>query len=210
MTMKSSDQQANDEAAFKQTRLDFSNVVYQLTARTPVPGTDGEQLSVVEQVQADVFLTRTDAPPAQAFKTRPPVWIDGTDWVAGVAAALNELAAATGCGNRAKNLTARLYAADGHAYAPADIGPLDRAIHELQQALHRAFALLSPPQFKIAAPCPECGTRHVERDDDMVNVDTLQARDNAVTCQNCGAVWDGRDELHALAAAIREGEESAG
>lgn len=185
-------ERANAEHAFKQTRLDFTSAVYQLTARTPVPGTDGEVLSILEQIQADMFQTRTDTPPSQAFKTRPPVWLDGNDWLNSIAAALNTLAANTGCSNRADTLADRLHRADGYDYAPPDTGDLDAAIHTFQQALQHARALLNPPQFTIAATCPACNTRWVDRPDTH-HVDTLQARENAITCQNCGAQWAGVD-----------------
>lgn len=192
----------NDEEAFKQTRLDFTNIVYQLTARMPVAGTSGKILSIVEQVQADTSQTRTEAPPSQAFKTRPPMWLDGTDWTAHVEKTLSALAKATGQPNAASTLTERLHAANAHAYAPADTEPLNDAIEGLQHALQRARALLSAPSFTVAATCPSCGHRHAEYADGTRR-DTLQARGAKIVCDTCDASWAG-ERLWLLADAIAE------
>lgn len=190
----------NDEEAFKQTRLDFTNVIYQLTARMPVAGTNGEVLSIVEQVQADTSQTRTEAPPSQAFKARPPMWLDGTDWTAHVEKTLSALAGATGQPNAANTLTERLHAANAHAYAPADTSALDDAIEGLQHALQHARDLLAPPTFTVAATCPVCGHRHIERADGTRR-DTLQATGTKITCRACNTSWAG-EKLWQLADAI--------
>lgn len=190
------------EQAFKQTRLDFTNIVYQLTARMPVAGTGGEVLSIVEQVQADMSQTRTEAPPSQAFKTRPPVWLDGTDWTAGVEKTLSALAKATGKPNAAETLTARLHAANAHPYAPDNTEALDVAIDGLQHALQRAHTLLAAPSFTIAAECPECGHRHAEYADGT-RQDALQAHGSQIVCDACDASWAG-ERLWLLADAIAQ------
>ena len=195
----------HEERAFRQVRLDFTNVVYQLTARMPVAGTSGEILSIVEQVEADMSQTRTDAPPSQAFKTRPPVWLDGTDWVTGVEQTLSALAKATGCANGADTLMRRLHAANAHPYAPVNTMPLEDAIEGLQRAIQRAHVLLAAPSFTIAATCPQCGHRYAEYADGS-RMDTLQARRDMIVCDTCEATWRGAD-LWKLADAIAQQNE---
>lgn len=192
----------NNEEAFRQVRLDFTNIIYQLTARTPVADTSGEVLSIVEQVQADTAQTRTEAPPSQAFKARPPMWLDGTDWAAHVEKTLSALAGATGRPNAANTLTERLHAANSHPYAPADTSALDDAIAGLQHALQHARDLLAPPSFTVAAACPACGRRHTERADGTRR-DTLQATGTQITCNSCNTSWAG-PQLWQLADAIAE------
>lgn len=201
----------NNEQAFQQTRSDFTVAVYQLTACRPVPGTGGQELSLVQQVQSDLFQTRTGSQPSTAFKSQPPIWLEGGQWIANVENTLTALAEATGNSNAAKTLTERLGRADGHAYAPADTNALDAAVHGLQAAIQAAGALLTPPQFTIAAVCPACDARYFTRDD--IRVDTLQARDNAITCHSCHTTWAGPDLwtlLDRINAANEEAEEDAG
>ena len=192
----------NDEQAFRQVRLDFTNSVYQLTARMPVAGTSGEILSIVEQVQADTSQTRTEAPPSQAFKARPPMWLDGTDWTAHVEKTLSALAKATGQPNAASTLTARLHAANAHAYAPADTEALNNAIEGMQHALQRAQTLLAAPSFTLAATCPECGHRYAEYADGT-RADTLQAKGDMIICDTCERGWQG-EQLWQLADTIAQ------
>lgn len=192
----------NNEEAFRQVRLDFTNIIYQLTARMPVAGTSGEVLSIVEQVQADTAQTRTEAPPSQAFKARPPMWLDGTDWAAHVEKTLSALAGATGRPNAANTITERLHAANAHEYAPADTSALDDAIAGLQHALMHARELLAPPSFTVAAACPACGRRHTEHADGTRR-DTLQATGTQITCNACNTSWAG-PQLWQLADAIAE------
>ena len=192
----------NDEQAFKQIRLDFTNIIYQLTARMPVAGTSGEILSIVEQVQADTSQTRTEAPPSQAFKARPPMWLDGTDWTVEIEKTLSTLARKTGKPNTADTLTARLHAANAHAYAPADTTPLQDTIERLQHALQRARSLLATPSFTIAATCPECGHRYAEYADGTRR-DTLQAKGDMIICDTCERGWQG-EQLWQLADTIAQ------
>ncbi|QMU19337.1 DUF7341 domain-containing protein [Gordonia rubripertincta] len=135
-------------------------------------------------------------------ESRPPLWVDGVDWLNKVDA----IAEAWTPGGEGGTV-ARLDELTRHGFGPDDTSWLRKAERAIKAVVNEGLNLLQGQEnrsFDVAAPCPECGKATVYRKDsggDWVRKITLQVSMAGCTCLACGTYWD-PDHLDFLAEVI--------
>lgn len=135
-------------------------------------------------------------------ESRPPLWIDGIDWLKRVDTTITAWTP-----NMHGGTVARLDDLTRHPFGPDDTPWLTKAAAKLQELAQKGEVLLQGEEtrrFDVVAPCPQCGKRTVYRKDsggDHVRQTALQLTIHGCACIACGTWWD-RDHLNFLAEVI--------
>lgn len=160
------------------------------------------QPSLYTQIRDDIQgLTGTTG--LGKSESRPPLWVDGIDWLNKVDAIAEAWTPhhTGGTVERLDELTRN------HTFGPDDTSWLHQSAKTVRAVVVEGENLLQGQQvrrFDVVAPCPECGKRTVYRRDsggDMVRQTALQLTVHGCTCVACGTWWD-RDHLNFLAEVI--------
>lgn len=135
-------------------------------------------------------------------ESRPPLWVDGIDWVHSVDKYANRWLPDNGEGT-----ASRFDEASRAPYGPDDTAWLKKRTDEIEALVRKGEELLQGEEarrFDVVAPCPQCGTQTVYRKDsggDHVRQAALQLTIHGCACVACGTWWD-RDHLNFLAEVI--------
>lgn len=135
-------------------------------------------------------------------ESRPPLWVDGVDWLHRV-----DRIAEAWTPDQTGGTVARLDELTRHAFGPADTAWLKKSGAVIKDVVEKGEVLLLGEEvrrFDVVAPCPDCGTTTVYRKDsggDRVRQTALQLTVRGCTCVACGTWWD-RDHLNFLAEVI--------
>lgn len=157
--------------------------------------------SMYTQIRDDVYGMSGEAMRGVS-ESRPPLWVDGIDWINTADTLAQEWAPAITGGT-----VARLDGLTRHAFGPDDTGWLQNANQRLTRLATDGDTLLQGEEhhrLDVVAPCPQCHQTTVYRKDsggDMVRKTALQLTVNGCRCVACGAFWD-REHLNFLAEVI--------
>ena len=135
-------------------------------------------------------------------ESRPPLWVDGIDWLKKIDT-LTEKWTPGGQGGT----VARLDDLSRKPFGPDDTAWLEKAATKVKRVVADGLLLLQGEEvrrFDVVAPCPQCQTQTVRRKDsggDWVRQTALQLTIHGCTCVACGTWWD-REHLNFLAEVI--------
>ncbi|WVX88161.1 hypothetical protein SEA_LITNINMCQUEEN_105 [Gordonia phage LitninMcQueen] len=207
-----------DDIPFKDAHLRFDNAIHDLIGMrwTEVHRCDGTnhhtdcqcagttkawQPSLYTQIRDE--LEGLSGPEGKGTSTsRPPLWVDGIDWLNLVDYAVEKWTPTAAGGT-----VARLDDLSRHGFGPDDTTWLDKAAKSVASWVAKGLTLLEGAEmrsFDVVAPCPECGTQTVRREDsggDWVRKTALQVSMAGCTCLACGTYWD-HDHLWFLSEVI--------
>ncbi|OCH80190.1 hypothetical protein [Gordonia sp. UCD-TK1] len=163
--------------------------------------TNACQPSLYTQIRDDIEGLNGGAGRGKS-ESRPPLWVDGIDWLKKVDT-LTDTLAPGGTGG----VVARLDDLTRHSFGPDDTSWLQKSTKQVKAIVVEGNTLLQGEEirrFDVVAPCPQCGERTVYRKDsggDWVRQTALQLTIHGCMCVACGTWWD-RDHLNFLAEVI--------
>lgn len=135
-------------------------------------------------------------------ESRPPLWVDGIDWLHRA-----DTIAADWNPTTVGGTVARFDELTRQPFGPDDTPQLRGYISILARLVSDGETLLQGEEVRrmdVVAPCPNCGTTTVYRKDsggDIVRQTALQLTIHGCTCVACGQRW-ARDHLNFLAEVI--------
>lgn len=164
--------------------------------------TQASQPSLYTQIRDDIQGLTGNSQRGKS-ESRPPLWIDGIDWLNRTDTTIETWTPhlTGGTVTRLDELTRT------NTFGPDDTPWLTQATHTLKRLINDGETLLQNEEvrrFDVVAPCPQCGTTTVHRKDtggDYVRQTALQLTIHGCTCIACGTRWD-RDHLNFLAEVI--------
>ncbi|MDJ0454399.1 DUF7341 domain-containing protein [Gordonia amicalis] len=207
-----------NDVPFKDAHLRFDNAIHDLIGMrwTVVHRCDGTnhrpdcqcagttkawQPSLYTQIREELEGLSGPAGKGKA-ESRPPLWVDGADWLTIVDRAVERWTPNTEGGT-----VARLDELSRHGFGPDDTSWLEKATKSVVSWVAAGNTLLEGEEvrrFDVVAPCPQCGVQTVRRKDsggDWVRQTALQLTIHGCTCQACGTWWD-HEHLNFLAEVI--------
>lgn len=158
--------------------------------------------SMYTQIRDDVDGISGEAAARGASASRPPLWVDGIDWITTADAIAHEWAPGNPGGT-----VARLDDLTRHPFGPDDTAWLIDANKRLAKLASAGNQLLQGEEIRrldVVAACPQCRQTVVYRKDsggDRVRKTALQLTVYGCKCVSCGAFWD-REHLNFLAEVI--------
>lgn len=189
------------------TRRAFQDAIHTLIGRTRTTITrdDGTTepawgASLYEQIRDHVSGAQGSGGSSHAG-SRPPIVADALDLTTQID---RHVIAWVGAGT-APDTVGRLTALEEHQWRPQDVPWLKDRTADLIWWAARARSILDPePRWTVTAPCPECDTSTVYRQDsagETVRQPALKIADGGCICQQCRTYWP-PEHFPLLAAAI--------
>lgn len=185
---------------------DLDDAVYALTKVQTHRLEDGGVFtspSLYVQMQQAVHGVVNGSSGVTAFRSKPPLWIDGIDWIYRIEKKVREWLP-----NQDGHTLTLLLALPEHNWTPSQVDEVGQIAHTIRGWVRQAETMLSgESEMEVRKPCPECGQKYVYRHaaGETVRQPALTVSTRGARCRHCGEEWDAK-HLEFLARLL--GEES--
>lgn len=140
---------------------------------------------------------------SSAFRSKPPLWIDGIDWIYRIEKKVREWLP-----NESGHTLTLLQLLPEHKWTPAQAKDVAEIAHTIRGWTKQAEVMLSEEsQMEVQKPCPECDQRYIYRTHagETIRQPALTVSTKGARCRHCGHEW-GAEHIEFLARLL--GEES--
>ena len=185
---------------------DLDDAVYDLTKVQTHRQDDGGTFtspSLYVQMQEAVHGVVNGSSGVTAFRSKPPLWIDGIDWIYRIEKKVREWLP-----NQYGHTLTLLLALPEHNWTPSQVDEVGQIAHTIRGWVKQAEAMLGEEStLEVKKPCPECGQRYIYRTHagETIRQPALTVSTKGARCLHCGHEW-GSEYLEFLATLL--GEES--
>ena len=157
--------------------------------------------SLYVQMQQAVQGAVGGAVGASEFRSKPPLWVDGIDWIYRIEKKVREWLP----GQDGHTLTL-LLALPEHKWTPEQAKDVGEIAHTIRGWTLQAEAMLGEEStLEVKKPCPECDQRYIYRTHagETIRQPALTVTTKGARCRHCGQEW-GSGHIEFLARLLGE------
>lgn len=170
---------------------DLDDAVYDLTKVQTIRMDDGgifTSPSLYVQMQQAVQGAVGGANGATEFRSKPPLWIDGIDWIYRIEKKVRETLP-----NHQGHTLTLLLALPEQKWTPSQVEEVAALTHTIRGWVRQAEVMLGEEsQMEVVKkPCPECNQKYVYRHlaGENIKQPALTISTKGARCRHCGAEW---------------------
>lgn len=157
--------------------------------------------SLYVQMQQAVQGAVGGANGAAEFRSKPPLWIDGIDWIYRIEKKVREWLP-----NQDGHTLTLLLALPEHKWTPSQAKDVADMAHTIRGWVRSAETMLGEEsQLEVKKPCPECDQKYIYRTHagETIRQPALTVSTKGARCRHCGMEW-GQEHIEFLARLLGE------